>query len=82
MNVKVVRIGNSRGVRIPKRVLDQCQISDAVELRVEERHIILEPIDKKPRDGWLAAAAQMHETGDDSPLLPDVFEDDIEVDWQ
>ena len=41
MKVPVVRIGNSRGIRIPKAILEQLEISDQVELEVENRQIIL-----------------------------------------
>ncbi|NCQ28242.1 MAG: AbrB/MazE/SpoVT family DNA-binding domain-containing protein, partial [Armatimonadetes bacterium] len=47
MHVNVVPIGNSRGIRLPKRILDQCQITDAVSLEVEDRKIILEPLIRK-----------------------------------
>jgi antitoxin MazE len=80
MHVSVVQIGNSRGIRIPKRVLDQCEITDTVDLEVKGRRIILEPVRRRPREGWAAAAQQMREAGDDVLLMPDVFEDDPEVD--
>src|SRR5579859_2285418 len=43
MKVKVVRIGNSKGVRIPKELLVQYRIGETVELRVEEGAITLQP---------------------------------------
>jgi antitoxin MazE len=81
MKVKVVPIGNSRGIRIPKPLLEQCAIEDAVELRSDGKRIVLTPVKAKPRQGWAEAAARMHEAGDDELLIPDVFEDDIEVEW-
>jgi len=82
MNIKIVRIGNSRGIRIPKEILDRCQVEEAVDLRVEKNKIVLEPLRKKPRERWEAAARQMHEVGDDALLMPDVFDDDVEVEWK
>ena len=82
MNTKIIRIGNSRGIRIPKEILDRCQVEDVVDLKVEKNKIVLEPVEKKPRDGWDRAAQQMHEAGDDALLMPDVFEDDVEAEWQ
>jgi len=82
MNVKTIRIGNSRGVRIPEEILDRCQVEDAVELKFEKNKIILEPLRRKPREGWGEAAQQMHEVGDDALLMPDVFDDDVEVEWK
>jgi len=82
MKVKVVPIGNSRGIRIPKAILEQCDISEAVELAVEGRKIVLTPLQTRPRIGWREAAARMADRGDDAPLLPDVFDDDVDLDWE
>lgn len=43
MKVDVIRIGNSRGVRLPKAVLEQAGVGDVVELTVEDGKIILSP---------------------------------------
>ena len=80
MKVKVVAIGNSRGIRIPKAILEQCEISDAVHLVVEGHQIVLTPADTEPRAGWREAAKSMAERGDDELLIPDVFEDE-DLDW-
>ena len=81
MNIKVIQIGNSRGVRIPKEVLNQCQIEDKVYLSVQGDNIIIKPIKKVPREGWDLAAKKMHERGDDQLLIPDVLDDDMEIEW-
>ncbi|MDQ6961537.1 MAG: AbrB/MazE/SpoVT family DNA-binding domain-containing protein, partial [Mariprofundaceae bacterium] len=80
MQVNVVKIGNSKGIRIPKKILDQCQVSDVLELTVQDNEIVLRPIHKKPREGWAKAAKHCHELGDDALLITDVLDDD-EV-WQ
>ena len=82
MKVKVVPIGNSRGIRIPKVVLEQCDISGAVELAVEGQKIVLTPLQARPRLGWREAATRMAEIGDDHLLIPDVFADDADLDWE
>ena len=41
MKVKLVRIGNSRGIRIPKAILEQCGLQDAAELRVEKNRLVI-----------------------------------------
>lgn len=79
MNVKVVSIGNSKGIRIPKAILEQCEITEAVELRLENKHIVLRPVKARPRQGWATAAEQMHQAGDDELLIPDVFEDEGDI---
>lgn len=82
MRTPLVPIGNSRGIRIPKAVLQQCEMTDEVDLSVEGRQIILRPTEAEPRSGWREAAARMAAAGDDELLIPDVFEDDVSVDWQ
>jgi antitoxin MazE len=47
----LIRIGNSRGIRIPKPLIEQCGLGDAVELRVENERIIISP-ERQPRAGW------------------------------
>jgi antitoxin MazE len=81
MKLSVVRIGNSRGIRIPKPLLDQCHITEAVDLKIEGKRLVLTPVHSKPRQGWAAEAVRMHAAGDDALLVPDVFEEDVEVPW-
>ncbi len=65
MRTSVVRIGNSRGIRIPKALLEHYRLKDAVELEVEDDHLVIRP-SSKPREGWEDAFRHMHEQGDDS----------------
>jgi antitoxin MazE len=69
MQVPVVAIGNSRGIRLPKAILDQLQISDKLDLEVENQQIILKPITKSPRKGWDDAFKRMHNQHEDSILM-------------
>lgn len=82
MNAKLVRIGNSRGIRIPKSVIDECGLVDRVDLRVEGQRLVITAADG-PRKGWDEAFARMAAHGDDAPLLneslPTAFD---ETDWQ
>ena len=52
MIVSLVAIGNSKGIRIPKAVLDH--------LEIENGSIILNPITKNPRQGWEEAFQKMN----------------------
>ena len=63
----IVRIGNSRGIRLPKAVLEECQFGDAVELSVEAGALVVRPL-RLPRDGWDQAFKAMAEIGDDELL--------------
>jgi antitoxin MazE len=51
MLVDLVRIGNSRGIRIPKPLIEQCGFGGKVELRVENSELII-AAKRKPREGW------------------------------
>jgi antitoxin MazE len=82
MKAPLIAIGNSRGIRIPKAILQQCEMSGEVSLAVKGREIILSPVSERPREGWREAAARMAAAGDDELLIPDVFEDDINVEWK
>ena len=64
MRARVVKIGNSQGIRIPKPILEQTGIMEDVELRVEKNQIIIRPI-SKPRAGWESAFKKMVEKGYD-----------------
>lgn len=69
MKAKVVRIGNSRGIRIPKAVLEQCRLRETVELEVSEGHLVIRTA-SAPRHGWDDAFRQMHRHRDDVLLDP------------
>jgi antitoxin MazE len=63
MKAELVRIGNSRGIRIPKPLIEQCGFGREVELRVENECLIISP-ERAPRSGWEAqfrASRQVHE---------------------
>lgn len=68
MRARVIKIGNSRGLRIPKPLLVQTGIVDDVEIEVEKNQIIVRPV-KNARDGWDEAFKIMGERGDDALLI-------------
>jgi len=80
MQVSIIKIGNSRGIRLSKTLLERYQIKDTVKLILEKDHIIIKPR-VEPRQGWEEAFKQMHESGDDKPLMNDVFVDEIFEEW-
>ena len=83
MKAQIVPIGNSKGIRIPKPVLEQCKITNEVELSVQDGVIVIEPVladDSTPRRNWGAAFARMHEAGDDELLIDDALDVD-DGDW-
>jgi len=87
MQVNVVKIGNSKGIRIPKKILDQCHVDDSLELSVENNVIILKPMHRKPREGWaeaIVASRKKHgvEPLDQEWLEADLLGDAELEDWQ
>jgi antitoxin MazE len=68
MKVKLVRIGNSRGIRIPKSVLEQCGLREAADLRIEKNRLVLVR-EYRPRQDWEEAFIAAKPSSDDELLL-------------
>jgi antitoxin MazE len=68
MEVELIRIGNSRGIRIPKPLIEQCGLRDTVELLVEEDRIVISNR-RRPRQNWKEAFALAASRGPDELLL-------------
>ena len=80
MDVSVISIGNSKGIRLAKTLIEKYNITDKVELILEKGYIILKPV-SGPRAGWEKAFKKMHENGDDNLLVNDVFDDENFDEW-
>ena len=80
---RIVKIGNSQGIRIPKLLLDQAGLDEEVELVIENDHIIIRPA-QASRLGWEVQFQKMAAFGDDRLLdeeaLPQLTPSD-ETDW-
>jgi antitoxin MazE len=81
MEVSIIKIGNSKGFRLTKTILEKYNITDKIELILEKGQIILRPI-AEPRKGWDKAFQKMHENGDDQALIDDVFVDENFEEWK
>jgi antitoxin MazE len=84
MRARVIKIGNSQGLRIPKPILDQTGIMNEVEIEVENNQIIIRPV-KNVREGWEAAFKIMSEKGDDELIIDENIShpwDEEEWQWQ
>lgn len=72
MKTELVRIGNSRGIRIPKPIIEQCGLGETVELRVENDRLVISP-GRQPRQGWgeafRASSQENRHPGHDELLL-------------
>ncbi len=81
MEIPIITIGNSKGIRLPKSILDQYNIKDSLEIILEKGRIILKP-KSIPRKGWDKAFKLMHDNGDDQLLIDDVFSDEDFEEWK
>ncbi|GAB6064103.1 AbrB/MazE/SpoVT family DNA-binding domain-containing protein [Deferrisoma palaeochoriense] len=81
---KIIRIGNSQGIRIPKPILEQCGLRGEVILEPSEGRLVIRPA--KPRQGWDRAFRAMAASGDDALLDPDGITwtswDEDEWEWE
>ena len=80
MEVSVIQIGNSKGIRLSKTLLEKYNIQDTVELIMEKDYFIIKP-KVYPRKGWEEAFKKMHENDDDKLLISDVFDDESFEEW-
>ncbi len=83
MRARIIKIGNSQGLRIPKPILEQTGIMDDVEIEVEKNQIIIRPV-KNAREGWAKSFKMMGEKGDDKPLIDEksILHSWDEEEWQ
>ena len=78
---RIVRIGNSRGIRVPKVLLDEAGLPEEVELRAEPGRLVVSAA-TRPRAGWSTKARAMRQRGHDGlidPVTPTEFD---ETDWR
>jgi antitoxin MazE len=67
MKTRLVRIGNSRGVRLPKPLIEEAGLSEEVEVRARQGSIVILPI-AGVRSGWAEAARRLCAQGADRLL--------------
>ena len=84
IRARIIRIGNSQGLRIPKQVLDQTRLGEEVELEVQQDQIVIRPV-RHARAGWEDQFREMSEQGDDrlldgDELVPTCW-DEAEWEW-
>ena len=84
VKTRIVKIGNSQGIRIPKILLEQSALGEEVDLILEAEQIVIRSA-HSVRQGWDEAFQSMHalgddELGDDEALLPTAW-DEEEWEW-
>ena len=81
MKTQLVRIGNSRGVRIPKPLIDQAGLTNEVELELQGNTIVI-TARSTTRRGWAEAATKLRAEGSDSLLDPPSATRFDETEWK
>ena len=80
MEIAIIKIGNSKGLRLSKTIMEKYNIKDKVELILEKDQIIIKAIDE-PRKDWENAFENMRLNNDDKLLMNDVFDDENFDEW-
>ena len=80
METAIIKIGNSKGLRLSKTILEKYNIKDKVELILEMGQIVIKPIEI-PRKNWESAFKKMNAEGDDELLIQEVFNDENFEEW-
>ena len=84
VKVRVVPVGNSKGIRIPKAIIEQFNLKGEVSLETRGDYLVIRPV-SKTREGWTEAFAAMAKCGDDGLLLGDEIYDSSrwdEEEWE
>ena len=81
MKIPIVPIGNSKGIRIPKAILEQCNITNDVSLEVKGDSIVIKPVEDKPRKDWEKYFKKMKDEKEDRLVINDQVDLEME-DWE
>ena len=85
MKARIVKIGNSRGIRIPKPLIEETGLGEEVEIQVEGNRLIIAAVDRSRAD-WAASFRKMAQTGDDALMDGDAefrtLWDEGEWEWE
>ncbi|MEM9271754.1 MAG: AbrB/MazE/SpoVT family DNA-binding domain-containing protein [Cyanobacteria bacterium P01_F01_bin.143] len=80
MKTKIVKIGNSQGIRIPKAIIEQCKFDSSIEMEVIDGSLVLTAT--KVRAGWEESFQEMAANGDDELLIDDSIPTVEDEDWE
>ncbi len=81
VQARAVRIGNSRGIRIPRALIDEARLGETVELSVVEGALVVRSA-AQARQGWEAAFQQMAAAGEDALFDAETATEFDEAEWE
>jgi antitoxin MazE len=80
MLTTIRRMGNSRGILIPKPLLKQVGLEDEAEILLEGNALVVRPPKRAPRSGWAEASRKIAALGQDTLVMPE-FANEADADW-
>lgn len=83
MKAQLIKIGNSRGVRLPKSVIEECGFGDEVEIKVSKKNLVITR-SQKPRENWENLFKDITENGNnnDDLLMTELSNDFDREEWE
>ncbi|WP_373059354.1 AbrB/MazE/SpoVT family DNA-binding domain-containing protein [Zunongwangia sp. H14] len=83
MEANIFRVGNSKGVILPAKLMKLIGLKEKVSIDVKDNKIIISPAEKKVREGWEEIIKEeIEDNGQPTKLIPDVFSDEDLEEWQ
>lgn len=79
MKANLIKIGNSKGIRINSNIIKECEFNNEVEIKVVNKKLIVEAV-KQPRSDWNKSFGYMHQNNEDELLIKD--SNDFDKDWE
>lgn len=83
MEANIIRVGNSKGVILPSKLMKLIGLEEKVSIDVKGNKIIITPAEKKVREGWEEMIREeVEHNGPGEKLIPDVFSDEDLDEWK
>ncbi|MCJ7611313.1 MAG: AbrB/MazE/SpoVT family DNA-binding domain-containing protein [Candidatus Aminicenantes bacterium] len=79
MKSNLIKIGNSKGVRITSSIIKECELGNEIEIKVVDKKIIIEAL-KEPRSNWAGSFEKMHKNKED--ILIAESSNSFDKDWE
>ncbi|MDH5721048.1 MAG: AbrB/MazE/SpoVT family DNA-binding domain-containing protein [Spirochaetia bacterium] len=81
MKTKLVDIGNSKGVRIPKSFIEKCRLENELDIDIVEDSIVIKKSSPNVRNRWSDSFKEMNKNDDDISLVENLS-DKFDNDWE